>query len=74
MKGIEILQKKCEELNITLNISPNNNGDVLFIRNDVKLKINVKILSNLYGDLTFFHLEPDEAIDEILKIIFDEMD
>jgi hypothetical protein len=77
MKGIEILQKKCKELNIEfsdVNLEKGElNGDVILTHQDgFKIKTNIKKLSEIYGVLTFFHFEPNVAINEMLDILIND--
>jgi hypothetical protein len=79
-KGLDILIDKCEELNIEFNISKINlNYDGLvdpLIKGFIKIKtpngnvdVSLENISTMYGNLTFFYLNPEEAIDQILDIL-----
>lgn len=79
-KGLDILIDKCEELNIEFNISKINlNYDGLvdpLIDGFIKIKtpngnvdVSLENISTMYGNLTFFYLNPEEAIDQILDIL-----
>ena len=77
MKGIEILQKKCDELNIEFdyNYSPKGeiNGEIkLKLNNGHNINANIKRLSEIFGNLTFFHFTPEKAIEEMLNILINE--
>jgi hypothetical protein len=78
MKGIEILQKKCKELNIEFDYdySPKGeiNGNVKFkLNNGFDVNTTIKRLSEIFGNLSFFHFTPEEAIDEMLNILINEV-
>ena len=79
-KGIELLIDKCEELNIEFNISkidlnydglvdPLIGGFIKIKTQNGEVDVSLENISRVYGNLTFFYLNPEEAIDQILDFL-----
>ncbi len=74
MKGIELFRIEAEKRNYSIgetNVSAGEeNGDFFISDHSGKsTKQNYKKIADLYGTLTFWHFEPEEAINQIFEFI-----
>jgi len=74
MTGIELFHNEAKKRNFSIgetNVSSGDqNGDFIISDHSGKsTKQNYKKIADLYGNLTFFHFEPQEAINQIFEFI-----
>lgn len=74
MTGLEILIEKLNEKGYVFGETDSSKGDSNgnFELTDPKGKTtiqNYKRISEIYGSLTFYHLSPEQAIDQIVQMI-----
>lgn len=69
MTGLEIFTKKCTEAGIKTDI--NRTELTLTYPNGKEIKYNTLFLAETYGTLAFIHLNPDEAMNEMVKDLTD---
>lgn len=74
MKGIELFYEEAKKRDYTIGetdvSSGETNGDFLLSNSSgFSTKQNYKKIADLYGTLTFYHFDPEEAIKEIFEVI-----
>ena len=74
MTGLELFNDEVKKRGYSISVVDttrgNSNGDFTISSSVGKTtKLNYKHLANIYGNLTFYHYAPEDAIDQIFELI-----
>ena len=74
MTGLELFHEEVKKRNYSVSVVDvsrgESNGDFTISSSSGKTtKQNYKSIAELYGTLTFYHFEPQEAIEQIFEMI-----
>lgn len=74
MKGIEMFYMELENRGYTIGETDTSKGETngnfkIFRKDGKEITQNFKMVSEIYGTLTFYHFTPEDAIRQIFEMI-----